>query len=83
MINVPDKTFANKRKERESGTAISPTRFNGNQIGSHGGSGKTDGAVTESHARGGVIIALIVGLAAVAAVLWLLVRKRKKNTQGD
>lgn len=51
--------------------------------GSHGGSGKTDGAVTESHARGGVIIALIVGLAAVAAVLWLLVRKRKKNTQGD
>ncbi len=39
-MTVPDNTFANKRKDREIGTAISLIRLIGNQIGSHGGNGE-------------------------------------------
>ena len=40
IITVPDNTFANKRNDREIGTAISLITLIGNQIGSHGGNGE-------------------------------------------
>ena len=40
MITVPESTFANKRNDKEIGTAISLIILIGAQIGSHGGSGE-------------------------------------------
>ena len=40
IIAVPDKTFANKRSDREIGTAIALITLIGIQIGSQGGSGE-------------------------------------------
>ena len=40
IMIVPDNTLANKRRDREIGTAISLMILIGNQIGSHAGSGE-------------------------------------------